>query len=137
NQEAGDYKLKRSNIKSIEYYEGLLLAEGDRLVLAREFAKAFEHYLAVKGRDPRWKGLQEHVDRLLFAEGSAALLFDNDRARGLRLLHELHERRPDYPGLADKLAAAYAGRIEDAFEKGAFRQARGVLHELETVAPKH
>jgi len=71
--EVRDFAVKRSSIKSIEYFEDILLAEGDRLVLARDFARAFECFLRVKTRNRGWSGLDGHVNRLLFAEGSAAL----------------------------------------------------------------
>ncbi len=83
------YKVKRTSIRSIEYFEDMLLAAGERLVAQRNFAKAFEHYLLIKNRAGDWKGLQEHVDRLLFEEASDALL-KNDAEHGLRLLRELY-----------------------------------------------
>ena len=96
NAEVRDYEVKRSSIKNIEYFEDMLLAEGGRLVLARDFARAFEGYLRVKIRNPDWPGLDDHVNRLLYAEGSAALIAgDNDR--GLRLLRELLARNRDFP----------------------------------------
>src|SRR5207302_7780625 len=91
-----DFKVKRNSIKSVEYYEDMLMAEGDRLTQFRQYPKAFEHYLAVKLRAPSWPGLDERADRLLFNEGSEALL-SNDPETGLRLLRELHARRPGYP----------------------------------------
>jgi peptide/nickel transport system substrate-binding protein len=132
-----DFKVKRASIKGVEYFEDMLLAEGERLVLARDYDRAFEHYLAVKVRNPDWKGLRERVDKLLYEEGTATLLLENDRERGMRLLRELHDRRPDYPGLTDKMAAAYSARIDTAFSKGAYYQGRQVLHDLVTLAPSH
>src|SRR5262249_48609986 len=79
--EVRDFKVKRGSIRRVEYFEDLLLAEGDRWLLARNYAKAFECYLRVKSREPGWAGLDERVNRLLFEEGSAALL-DGDDERG-------------------------------------------------------
>ena len=135
--DGGDYRVRRASIKNVEYFEDMLLAEGDRLLLSRDYAKAFEHYLTAKLRNPGWKGLNAHVEKLLFEEGKAALLLDNDHERGLRLLRELYTRRPDHPGLGDVLAKAYAGRIEDAFNQEAFAQGRKVLHDLDLIAPNH
>lgn len=134
--EERDFKVKRGHIKRIEYFEDMLLAEGDRLVLARDFARAFECYLRVRMRHPSWAGLDDHVNRLLFEEGSAALL-DGDDDRGLRLLRELFGRKPAYPGLADRLAQAYGGRAAHAFELGMYARGRKILHELEPLAPNH
>ncbi len=133
--EARDYKVKRASIKAVEYFEDMLLADGDRLAAAGDFARAFERYLLVKVREPAWKGLDERVDRLLYLEGGALLTEDN--ARGLRLLNDLHARRPDYPGLGDRLAASFARRIEKTFEGGEFAAGRRLLRELEKVAPDH
>lgn len=130
-----DYKVKRADIKKVEYFEDLLMAEGDRLVQSKEFGKAFEHYLLVKNREPNWKGLEERVEKLLYEEGAWALI-EQDRERGVRLLRELSARKADYPGLGDRLAAAYGGRINESFDKGQYAYARRVLHDLETIAPK-
>lgn len=134
--EVRDFKVKRTSIKRIDYFEDLLLAEGDRYRIARDYARAFECALRVRMRDPDWPGLRENVDRLLFDEGSAALLAGDDE-HGLRILRELAMRRPDYPGLADKLATAYGGRITRAFEIGLYALGRKVLHDLEPLAPDH
>lgn len=132
--EIRDFKVRRGSIKKVEYYEDMLLAEGERLVQKHDYARAFEHYIAVQVRDGNWRGLREHVDDLLFREGAWALV-DNDRERGIRLLRELNARRPDFPGLAEKLADAYGARISEAFEKGSYRHARRVMHDLESIAP--
>lgn len=131
--DARDFKLKRAHIKKIEYFEDVLLAEGDRLVQARDYNRAFEHYLRVQNRDPKWPGLVDHVHALLFAEGKQAL-GDGDVTRGLRLLRELHARQPDYPGLVDQIAAAYAGRIERAIELGIYPEGRRLLRELQEIS---
>lgn len=130
-----DFRVKRISIRSVEYWEDMLLAEAEKLVLRRNFAKAFEYLLAVQARNPRWKGLNEAVDRLLFEEGSWALA-GNERARGIRLLRELYARRPDYPGLSAKLAESFGSVVEGALQQGDYAYGRKVLHELTTIAPE-
>jgi peptide/nickel transport system substrate-binding protein len=134
--EVRDFIVKRSSIRSVEYFEDMLLAEGERLTLAKDFNKAFECYLRVRARDPKWKGLDDHVNALLFAEGSAALL-DGDGERGLRLLRELWARKRDYPGLADRLASSYSARATHALDLGLFALGRKILHDAEPLAPGH
>ncbi|SIN82413.1 peptide/nickel transport system substrate-binding protein [Singulisphaera sp. GP187] len=134
--EIRDFKVKRGSIKKVEYFEDLLLAEGDRWLLARNYAKAFECFLRVQSREPGWVGLDDRVNRLLFEEGNAALL-DGDGERGLRLLRELFVRKPDYPELADKLAKAYGSRADRAFQLGLHALGRKILHDLEPLAPHH
>jgi peptide/nickel transport system substrate-binding protein len=136
NVEVRDFTVKRSSIRSIEYFEDILLSEADRLTLARQFAPAFECLLRVKSRNAGWAGVDDHVNRLLFAEGSAALIAgDNDR--GLRLLRELLLRKRDFPGLLDQLGSAYGGWIARALELRQFAKGRRFLHELEVMAPEH
>ncbi len=130
------YKVKRNNVKSVESYEDMLLAEADRLILARDFSRAFEYLLKVRERSPNWRGLDERVNRHLFSEGNAALL-DGDGERGLRLLGELSLRKNDYPGLADKLATSYGTRAARAFELGLYARGRRILHDVEPMAPGH
>jgi peptide/nickel transport system substrate-binding protein len=130
--EVRDFQLKRSSLKTIEYFEDMLLAEADRLVLTRDFSRAFECCLRVKNRNPAWPGLDDHVNRVLFAEGRRALV-DGDDERGLRLLRELLGRQRDYPGLLDQIADAYGKRIERALRMGLYLRGRRVLHELEEV----
>jgi peptide/nickel transport system substrate-binding protein len=131
--EVRDFQVKRASIKKIEYFEDMLLEEADRLVLARDFARAFECCLRVKNRNPAWPGLDDHVNGVLFAEGRRALV-DGDDERGLRLLRELLGRKRDYPGLLDQIGEAYGKRIERALRMGRFLQGRRVLHELSEIA---
>ncbi len=134
--EPQDFVVDRVNVRKVDYFEDLLLAEGDRLRGQRKYDRAFEHYLAVKRRDPAWAGLDERVNRLLYEEGSTALA-DGDGERGLRLLRELNARRADYPGLADRLGGAYGDRIDRAFARGAYALGRKVLRELQGLTPDH
>lgn len=131
-----DFRVNRASLRNIEYFEDLLLAESDRYRLAKEFSRAFECCLRVQARDPAWRGLDDHVNQILFAEGSAALL-NADTERGLRLLRELSARKPDFPGLADKLAASYGGRANRAFDLGLYSLGRRILHDVEPLAPNH
>lgn len=131
--EARDFVVKRSSIKKMEYFEDLLLEEADRLLQARDFARAFECCLRVKSRNPAWAGLDDHVNRVLFAEGRRALI-DGDDERGLRLLRELLSRKRDYPGLLDQIVESYGKRIERAIRLGRYVLGRRVLHELQEVA---
>ena len=82
-----------------------------------------------------WPGLDEHVNHVLYAEGSQALI-EGDSERGLRLLRELLERKRDYPGLLEQLGNAYGKRIERAIELGLYARGRRILHELEQFAPE-
>ncbi|ODU00653.1 MAG: hypothetical protein ABS79_02985 [Planctomycetes bacterium SCN 63-9] len=131
-----DFKVRRALIRSVEYFEDLLVEESNRLARARQFGPAFECLLSVKSRQPDWPGLQEAANQLLFAEGSAALI-DGDFERGVRLLRELLERKKDHPGLINQLADAYSQRVGRALELGLYARGRAILHQLEEIAPKH
>ena len=116
-KEVVDFKVKRASIKKIEYFEDMLLEECDRLVALHDYTRAFECCLRVETRNPGWNGLFDRVNRVLFAEGSKALI-DGDGERGLRLLRELLGRKRDYPGLLDQIGEAYSKRIERAISLG-------------------
>ncbi len=131
-----DFRVKRINIKAIEYFEDMLMAEAERLTLARDYTRAFECLLKVRVQSPNWRGLDDQVNRTLFAEGSAALL-DNDGERGLRLLGELFARKADYPGLADKLATSFGTRAARAFDLALYARGRKILHDVDPMAPNH
>jgi peptide/nickel transport system substrate-binding protein len=134
--EVRDFKVKRANIKTVEYFENMLLQECNRLLTVHDYARAFECCLRVQNRNPGWAGLDGHVNRVLFAEGRKALI-DGDSERGLRLLVELLGRKRDYPGLFDQIGGAYTKRIERALKMGLYARGRRVLHELEELVPEH
>ncbi len=129
-----DYKVKREHIKTVVYFEDMLIEEAERLAGAGKFDKAFEYLIMVQSRQGKWPKLDEAVDRLLFEEGSQALV-EKDGQHGLRLLGELYRRNPGYPGLGDKLASSHLQRIKKAFDVGAYATGRQVLAELAALAP--
>jgi len=129
-----DFKVNRRSIKKVEYYEDLLLNKADALIRTQEFGRAFEYILAARNRDAKWAGIEDRVNKLLFAEGSEALK-EGDADRGLRLLRELAGRKPDFPKLKETLAEVYGAQIARAFDAGAYAQGRRFLHEMEGFAP--
>ena len=133
-KEIVDFKVKRASIKKIEYFEDMLLEECDRLVALHDYTRAFECCLRVQTRNPGWHGLYDHVNRVLFAEGSKALI-DGDGERGLRLLRELLGRKRDYPGLLDQIGEAYGKRIERAFRWASTRAAGGSCTSSRSSCP--
>jgi ABC-type transport system substrate-binding protein len=135
-QEVLDFKVKRTNIKKIEYFEDMLLLESDRHVVAHDYARAFECCLRVQIRNPGWRGLDERVNNVLFAEGKSALQ-SGDGERGMRMMRELLARKRNYPGLLDQVADAYGKRIERAMKIGLYARGRQILHELAELAAEH
>ena len=133
--EPRDFRVKLESIKSVEYFEDMLLADSERQIAAGEFTKAFERLLLVKLRDPNWKGLEDAVNRLLFAEGSATLR-DDDR-RGLQLLNDLLARKPDYPGLVERLLTAFHNKIDQAIAARDFFVGRQLLREMARIGAGH
>ena len=135
--EIRDFKVNRNNIKAGRIFRGHAPGRGASPAPGTRLHPRVRGWRSgSRSRNPGWPGLDDLVNRILFEEGSAALL-ENDGERGLRLLRELHARRPDFPELADKLAAAYGDRIDRAFAMGSYARGRRVLHELEGLAPDH
>lgn len=130
----GDYRVKRKDIKGIVYFEDMLLAKGDELLQRKEFGPAFEHFLYCKTFNPKWGGVEDRVDKLLYEEGTDAIAHDRGE-QGLLLLRDLQERKPNFPGLAGKLVEGYALQVGKAFAAGSYSRARRFLHDMETIAP--
>ena len=131
-----DYKVKRTNLKRVEYFEDMLLAEGDRYRLARDFRGPSSATCGSRRGTRAGRGSTSTSTACCSTRGARRLL-EGTGENGLRLLGELAARRPDYPGLADKLATAYGSRIARAFELGLYAAGRKVLHDLEPLAPNH
>jgi peptide/nickel transport system substrate-binding protein len=134
--ESNVFVLRRANVKTITYFEDMLLADADRRSKAGDFGSAFEILLGVRRRSPGWPGLADRADRLLFAEGKAAV-DSRDYEQGLRLLGELRAHNPNHSGLSDALAAAYGGRIRRAIDSGAYYEGRKELHDLREAVGDH
>ena len=91
----------------------------------------------MRTRNAGWPGLDDHVNRVLFAEGSRALI-DGDGERGLRLLGELLGRKRDYPR-PTSIRSAGRTRSESSgpLKLGLYARGRRVLHEFVELAPEH
>lgn len=130
------FLVKQENIRSIDYFEDLLLADGLRLAQRASFERAFEHVLAAQSRSPSWPGLGERADRILLLEGKNA--FDGRQIeKSIRILTELHDRRPADGEVTKLLGEACAERIGRAFDAGLFTLGRREITRLETVVPGH
>ncbi|MEI7923448.1 MAG: ABC transporter substrate-binding protein [Planctomycetota bacterium] len=91
--DGAEYLLYREDIKSILYFEDMLLLEANRLIAISDFAKAFEYLLLVHGRDPKWNGLVDSYLSLLMAE--ARQRFDaSDHSAGLQYITEVLVKKP-------------------------------------------
>ena len=121
------FKIRRAAIKSLIYFEDMLLAEGDRLV------------------DP--EGVRESLRALSGREVTRAGLAGAGPAREPAAVRRRHARRSaqtrwsvgsgcwvssmrgtePHPGLSDALASAYGGRVERAFQEAAFVEGRREL----------
>ena len=116
--EVRDFKVKRSNIKKIEYFEDMLLKECDRLVMAHDYARAFECCLRVQTRNPGWPGLDDHVNRVLFAEGSTRLDRRRRRARPAGSWASCWGGSVITPDLLDQIGGAYTQTDRAGLEAG-------------------
>lgn len=129
-----DFLVSKIKVRRVEYFEDMLLAAALQQIQQRKYERAFELLAKLYRIAPQWNGLAEARDRLLFEEGGAALV-KGETARGMRLLSELNERKPDYPGLADRLASVFRARIDASFDGRDFAQARLDLAEAERLTP--
>ena len=104
--------------------------------MAHDYARAFECCLRVQTRNPGWPGLVDRVNRVLFAEGSQALI-DGDGERGLQAPGRAAgaKARLPRPARSDRRGLRQADRAGP--EAGPLCPGRRVLHELDELAPEH
>ena len=127
--EERDFKVLRRDIDKIEYFEDMLLATGDGLLHANDFAGAFQHYRAVRRLTPEWRELAGHFEKLLFREAGHRIA-EGAIDRGLHLLYELKAYSPDYVGLEAHVAQVVDALIADAFNEGRYAAGRRYLRGL-------
>lgn len=132
--EIRDFMTDRTKIRSLEYFEDLLINEARKAAAARDFTRAFELLLRAQRFSPNWEGLAEAIDRLLYDEAEAAVQA-NEIDRGLRLLLELYERNPQYPQLREKLFSGAATRIGQRLAERNYRAARALLESVAKIDP--
>lgn len=127
--EERDFKVLRRDIQEIEYFEDMLLAAGDRLLDAKDFGGAFQHYQAVRRLSPEWPDLAGHFEKLLFRE-AAHRIDEGAIDRGLHLYYELAAYSPDYPGLQEHVAGVVDALIASAFSQERYPAGRRYLRGL-------
>lgn len=107
------YEINWTAIAKVELFEELLVAEAERLTVAKRFEEAFEYLDAVHRREPKYPGLREAVQMYMYL--NAGHYFAKERyPEALSLLEELYRLNPGYKhkNQASDLATAIARLID-------------------------
>ena len=118
--EVRDFQVKRSSLKKIEYFEDLLLDEVDRLIMAREFARAFECCLRVSRETRRGRAWTIASTECCSPRGGGPWWTATTSA-GSDCFASSWAASAIIPGLLDQIAEAYGKRIERAAPDGPVR----------------
>lgn len=130
------YRVAWRDVKEIRFYEPRLLAEAERLTVARDFDQAYE-YLARLRRDyPQTAGLQTALENYLRAEAEHWLA--SGRADlALVAVQELAVQNAKHPDLERLLGQAIDQVAADAAAREAFDTVRGYRRLLVSYFPAH
>jgi hypothetical protein len=130
------YRLHQKYIREIVYHEDLVLRRIDRLLDESKVRQAFELLLMLDRQSPKWAGLRNRHERLLWVEAAVQLERDLPQQAFVRL-EELHHRNASYPGLMLKLGSVTDALVTAAVDSHDYRQARFFLRRLRDVQAGH
>ena len=95
------------------------------MIQARQFDEAFEHLTFLHDNYPQVPGLQETLDRLLYAE--ALVLYGEQKYdRALLLLDEIHQRNAAQRGVINGLRRVLDAMLTARVTAGDYRDARRI-----------
>lgn len=131
-----EYEVPWKNITNVKLYEEMLLDEGNRLVAEGKLDEAFDYFHHLRNIKPDWPGLQESIDRYLFADARNLAGKEKKRySESLAVLEELYARRPDFQvsatsTLLDVISNLFDRIVNEYYEKKDFRSARYLLQRM-------
>jgi ABC-type transport system substrate-binding protein len=137
-----EYYVLGRNIKNIEYYEDLLLAEAKRLVTQARFDEALPYFERLHEIAPDWPGLDEAVVEAQRQE-AARSFFAEDWERAFWLFVEALRRR-DERSVVDAVSPPLENEIDRTADRWLagraaardYAEMRRIVARLETVRPQ-
>lgn len=129
-----EFQIRLDRIDRIIHYEDQWLQRVDALVQQQNVAGALELLGRLEQKRADWPGITQRVDDIIFADANLQLAAGLPEL-ALMLYEELARRRPSYPNLGERAAAAIDLQLAEAVKTGDFRQARYFLSRLQQLAP--
>ena len=130
------YRLNMRYVAQIIHHEDLMLRRASMLMDEGKLDEAYELIFVVARRYPKWPGLEDRRQRLLFLEAGED--FSEGRAeKAIVTLESLFDANPNYPGLRKRLGEVTDALIAESVEQHDFRRARHFLLRLYRKDPRH
>ncbi|MFN0050732.1 MAG: ABC transporter substrate-binding protein [Planctomycetales bacterium] len=134
--EERDFQMPVRFIRSIIYYEDLMLQRVDKLLDERQVRQAYELLVALDERQADWPGVEPRRDRLLFSE--ARVQMDAGKPeQALAHLESLFDRNAAYPELTEQLGVVSDQLMNEALQQRDARRTRFFLKRLGRRIPAH
>ncbi len=134
-EDGKDYDIAWQNIKKVELFENIVLAEAQQLAAAGKIDEAFDYYSFLVEQYPRTEGLAEA--RQLYMFQSAIFAFkQKNYAEALGILEELYTLNPNFrateasPTVVQSLGSMADNLIATYVAKNDYRSARILLERL-------
>jgi tetratricopeptide (TPR) repeat protein len=130
------YEVAWAAIESVKLFDELVLEEAAGLAKEKKFDEAYEYYLFMEQRDPRFPGVAEGMQNCLFQEA----LHWKQQGRfdqALALLNELHGRNANFANLEPALAEVVDRLVAGHFEAGRYAAARKLLEQFKSKFPNN
>jgi tetratricopeptide (TPR) repeat protein len=121
-----EFEVAWTDVASVRVYEELLLAEARRLTEAQDFDEAYDYFARLSAEYPALPGLKNAMSDYL-RRNALGLYQAGQHDRALALLATLHQRDPDYGGLANAVQTVAGEIIQRYLREGNYSAARGVL----------
>ena len=128
------YKVDWSAIEKIEFFEQILLSEGERLTTEGKFPEAFEYLAFLATNYPKLEGLEAAMQSHLWREASAEYAAGKPDL-AWPVLHALYLRNPKYPRLVNAVHSVSDDLVGARLKEKNYTAARSFLDMLEQTFP--
>jgi tetratricopeptide (TPR) repeat protein len=120
------FEVSWQSIRTVVFFEQLLLTEAQRLTNEGKFDDAFDYYARLLREYPTLPGLNEAAND--FLRRNAVQLYQSQQLdRALAVLTALYERQPNAPGLLAAVDGVCGKMIEQQLRDKNYAAARSVL----------
>jgi ABC-type transport system substrate-binding protein len=130
-----EYDVAWANVKKIERFQEMVLAEAEGLVKDGQFDEAYDYYAFLRIHYPQTKGLAASVEEYLIK--NAFVSFGEQRYdEALAMLIELHRLNPQRAGLINALSRVTEKLVESQVLAGDYVSARAILRAARQRNPQ-
>lgn len=125
------YEVSPDHVRSITFYEDLVLNRANKLTASGAYDNAFRHLEHLSGVAPDWPGLSDSFKDYLLKHAQYEREKNNSQYAFV-LLAELQSQDSRYAGLEDEFTLVLDGLLQEHLRVGDFYAARNLLDSLES-----